>query len=33
VVPLHGRLSLTLDGDQARVVLPNQQALDAINMA
>ena len=33
VLPLHGRLYLTLVGDQARVVLPNQQALDAIDMA
>jgi hypothetical protein len=33
VLPLRGRLYLTLVGDQARVVLHNQQALDAIDMA
>jgi hypothetical protein len=33
VVPFVGHDLVTLDGDQARVVLFNQQALDAIDMA
>jgi hypothetical protein len=33
VVPFVGHNLVTPDGDQARVVLFNQQALDAIDMA
>jgi hypothetical protein len=33
VFPLHGRLSNAVDGDQARIVLLNQQGEDAIDMA